>query len=123
MASKCSALPEVREKLVDIQRSMGKKKSVIMDGRDIATNVLPDAECKIFLTASAEERAERRYKELAEKGEDTTFEEVLKDIKQRDHNDMTRKLNPLRKADDARELDTTGLSIDQVIECILNEVK
>ena len=123
MASKCSALPEVREKLVEIQRGMGRKKSVIMDGRDIATNVLPDAECKIFLTASAEERAERRYKELTEKGEETTLEEVLKDIRQRDHNDMTRKLNPLRKADDATELDTTGLSIDQVIECILKEIK
>lgn len=123
MASKCSALPEVREKLVEIQRGMGRKKSVIMDGRDIATNVLPDAEYKIFLTASAEERAERRYKELSEKGEDVTFEDVLHDIQQRDHNDMTRKLNPLRKAEDARELDTTGLSIDQVIECILKEIR
>ena len=100
-ASECSALPEVREKLVQLQRSMGEKKSVIMDGRDIATNVLKDAQYKFFLTASAEERADRRYKELVEKGERISYDEVLEDIKKRDHNDMTRKLNPLRKADDA----------------------
>ena len=96
MASECSVLPDVRAKLVDLQRQMGSRKSVIMDGRDIGTNVLKDAEYKFFLTASAEERAERRYKELAEKGEKISFDEVLRDIKQRDHNDMTRKLNPLR---------------------------
>ena len=123
MASKCSALQEVREKLVEIQRNMGMRKSVIMDGRDIGTNVLKDAEYKIFLTASAEERAERRHKELIEKGENITFEEVLSDIKQRDHNDMTRALNPLRKADDAKEIDTTGLNIDEVIQRVLEEVK
>lgn len=123
LASKCSALPMVREKLVEIQRGMGARKSVIMDGRDIGTNVLKDAEYKIFLTASAEERAERRHKELLEKGEEITFEEVLRDIQQRDHNDTTRKLNPLRKADDALELDTTGLNIDQVIEAVLKEIK
>lgn len=102
---------------------MGTRKSVIMDGRDIGTNVLKDAEYKIFLTASAEERAERRHKELIEKGEQITFEEVLEDIKQRDHNDMTRTLNPLRKAEDAKEIDTTGLNIDEVIEKVLEEVK
>lgn len=123
IASKCSALQEVREKLVEIQRNMGMRKSVIMDGRDIGTNVLKDAEYKIFLTASAEERAERRHKELVEKGENITFEEVLSDIKQRDHNDMTRALNPLRKADDAKEIDTTGLNIDEVIQKVLEEVK
>ncbi|MDO4745522.1 MAG: (d)CMP kinase [Bacillota bacterium] len=123
MASKCSAIPAVREKLVEIQRGMGSRKSVIMDGRDIGTNVLKDAEYKIFLTASAEERAQRRHKELLEKGEAITFEEVLRDIEQRDHNDMTRKLNPLRKADDAVEVDTTGLGIDQVIEAVLKEIK
>lgn len=123
LASKCSALPMVREKLVDIQRGMGARKSVIMDGRDICTNVLKDAEYKFFLTASAEERAERRHKELIEKGEDITFEEVLKDIQQRDHNDMTRAMNPLRKAEDALELDSTGLSIDQVVELVLKEIK
>lgn len=123
LASKCSALPMVREKLVDIQRGMGMRKSVIMDGRDIGTNVLKDAEYKFFLTASAVERAERRHKELLEKGEEITFEEVLRDIEQRDHNDTTRKLNPLRKAEDAMELDTTGLNIDQVTEAVLKEIK
>ncbi len=123
MASKCSALPMVREKLVEIQRNMGSRKSVIMDGRDIGTNVLKDAEYKFFLTASAEERAERRHKELVEKGEEITFEEVLRDIQARDHNDMTRALNPLRKADDALEVDSTGMDIEQVTEAILKEIK
>lgn len=122
-ASVYSAIPEVREKLVELQRKMGTKKSVIMDGRDIGTNVLKDAEYKFFLTASAEERAERRHKELLEKGEEISFEEVLNDIKQRDHNDMTRKLNPLRKADDAIEVDTAGLTIEEVVGCVLKEIK
>ena len=122
-ASECSALPEVREKLVQLQRSMGEKKSMIMDGRDIATNVLKDAQYKFFLTASAEERADRRYKELVEKGERISYDEVLEDIKKRDHNDMTRKLNPLRKADDALEVDSTGLSVEEVIDKILKEIK
>ncbi|MGN0703100.1 MAG: (d)CMP kinase [Lentihominibacter sp.] len=123
MASACSALPEVRAKLVDIQRKMGERKSVIMDGRDIGTNVLKDAEYKFFLTASAEERAGRRYRELIDKGEKITCEEVLRDIIQRDHNDMTRELNPLTKADDAVEIDSTGLSIEQVTARILTEIK
>ena len=119
LASKCSSIPDVRRKLVEIQRGMGSRKSVIMDGRDIGTNVLKDAECKIFLTASAEERADRRFKELQEKGENQSYEEVLADIKARDHSDMTRELNPLRKADDAVELDTTGLGIDEVVERVI----
>lgn len=123
MASECSVLPDVRAKLVDLQRQMGSRKSVIMDGRDIGTNVLKDAEYKFFLTASAEERAERRYKELAEKGEKISFDEVLRDIKQRDHNDMTRKLNPLRKAEDAVEIDTTGLSIEEVINKVVTQIR
>lgn len=122
-ASVYSAIPEVREKLVELQRKMGTKKSVIMDGRDIGTNVLKDAEYKFFLTASAEERAERRHKELLEKGEEISFEEVLNDIKQRDHNDMTRKLNPLKRADDAIEVDTAGLTIEEVVGCVLKEIK
>ncbi len=137
LASMCSSIPMVREKLVDIQRGMGTRKSVIMDGRDIGTNVLKDAEYKVFLTASAEERAERRFKELEEKsqvqanssaGEKSkqdfaqSYEDVLRDIKQRDHNDMTRKLNPLRKADDAIELDTSGMGIDDVVRAVLNLV-
>ena len=115
MASVCSAIPAVREKLVEIQRGMAARKSVIMDGRDIGTNVLKDAEVKIYLTASAEERADRRFRELQEKGETQTYEEVLEDIRQRDHQDMTRKLNPLQKAEDAVELDTTGMTIDEVV--------
>lgn len=123
MASKVSALPEVREKLVLLQRAMGQKKSIIMDGRDIGTNVLTDAEYKFYMTASAEERATRRYKELIEKGEDVVYEDVLKDIEQRDYNDINRKLNPLRQAEDAILLDTTGMNIEEVVESILNEVK
>lgn len=122
MASKVSAIPAVREKLVELQRKMGQTKSIIMDGRDIGTNVLTDAEFKFFMTASAEERADRRYKELIEKGQDITYEVVLEDIQKRDHNDMTRALNPLRKADDAIELDTTGMSIEEVTDYIYNEV-
>ena len=122
-ASVCSALPSVREKLVAIQRTMGRKKSVIMDGRDIGSNVFPDAEFKFFLTASAEERAERRHRELVEKGQSVSFEEVLEDIKQRDYRDMTRRLNPLRKAEDALEIDTTGLSIEDVTDKIIKEIE
>ena len=123
LASKCSALPSVRAKLVEIQRGMGMRKSVIMDGRDIGTNVLKDAEFKIYLTASAEERANRRFKELQEKGETQTYEEVLEDIKQRDYNDMTRELNPLCKAEDAIEVDTTGHGIDEVVDTVLDIIR
>lgn len=119
LASKCSVLPMVREKLVEIQRGMGTRKSVIMDGRDIGTNVLKDAEYKIFLTASAEERADRRFRELQGKHENQTYEEVLEDIRQRDYSDTTRELNPLRKADDAIEVDTTGMGIDDVVNAVL----
>ena len=122
MASKVSALGPVREKLVELQRKMGHEKSVIMDGRDIGTNVLTDAAYKFFMTASAEERAQRRYKELIEKGESVTFEQVLSDINQRDKNDMERELNPLRKAEDAKEIDTTGLSIEEVADVILKNI-
>ena len=123
LASQCSQIPEVREKLVEIQRGMGARKSVIMDGRDIGTNVLKDAEYKIYLTASAEERANRRIKELQEKGEDQSYEEVLADIKARDHNDMTRELNPLRKADDAIEVDSTSMTIDEVVDAIIGYIE
>lgn len=119
MASFSSKLPEVREKLVDLQRKMGQTKSVIMDGRDIGTNVLTDAEYKFFLTASAEERARRRYDELILKNEKTTYEEVLKDINERDYEDTHRKLNPLKKADDAIEVDSTDMNIDEVTEYML----
>ena len=123
MASDCSALGAVRVKLVELQRGMAKAKSVIMDGRDIGTNVLTDAKYKIYLTATVEERAGRRYKELMEKGEDVTFEQVLEDMKQRDHNDSTRALNPLRKADDAIEIDSTNMKFQEVVEKILEIVE
>lgn len=122
-ASECSALAPVRAKLVELQKKMGSTKSVIMDGRDIGTVVLKDAELKIYLTASAEERAERRYKELLLKGEDISYEKVLADMRERDYNDMHREITPLRKAGDAIELDTTGMSIDEVTEYILRKVK
>ena len=123
MASIVSAKAPVRAKLVEIQRNMGTRKSIIMDGRDIGTNVLKDAEYKIYLTASAEERADRRYKELIEKGQTVNYDQILQDIKDRDHNDMTRELNPLCKADDATELDTTGMNIEQVIGAVLDIVR
>ncbi len=122
-ASQCSALPAVREKLVQLQRQMGQTKSVIMDGRDIGNNVLPDAEYKFFITASAQARAQRRYEELAAKGQDVNYEQVLSDIEQRDHTDMTRELNPLRKAADAMEVDTTEMGIEEVTDFILKEIR
>ena len=123
MASKVATIGDVRTKLVALQRNMGKTKSIIMDGRDIGSNVLVDAEFKFFMTASPEERADRRYKELIAKGEDVTLDEVLEDIKQRDYNDTHRKLNPLKAAEDAIMLDTTGMSIEEVANNILSEVR
>ncbi|MEG0919448.1 MAG: (d)CMP kinase [Anaerovoracaceae bacterium] len=122
MASKCSAIFEVRKKLVELQRKMADSKSVIMDGRDIGNNVLTNAEFKFFMTASPNERAERRHKELIEKGQDVTFSQVLNDIIERDKNDTTRKLNPLKPAEDSIILDTTGMGIDDVVEYIMKEV-
>ena len=121
-ASACSALGMVRGKLVELQRRMGQRKSVIMDGRDIGTNVLPDAEYKYFLTASAEERARRRFLELLAKGEKAEQEKVLADIQMRDYNDSTRALNPLRKADDAVEIDSTAMSIEEVVDYICGRI-
>ena len=121
-ASVFSALPPVRAKLVELQRAIGHTKSVIMDGRDIGTNVFPDAQFKFFLTASAEERARRRCKELLEKGEDVTFEEVLKDIEARDYSDMHRELNPLMQAEDAILVDSTHMTIEEVVETIYQQV-
>ncbi|WP_206460714.1 (d)CMP kinase [Anaerovorax sp. IOR16] len=123
MASACSAIAEVREKLVDLQRKMAEEKSVIMDGRDIGTNVLSDAKYKIFLTASTRERALRRWKELKDKGEDLSLKQVEDDIIQRDFNDTTRKLNPLRKAQDALEIDTTEITIEDVVQTIINSIE
>ena len=123
MASDCSALRSVREKLVDLQRQMASKKSVIMDGRDIGTNVLPDAEYKFFITASPEERGRRRFLELLEKGEEISYSEVLEDMKRRDYNDSNRKLNPLIMAEDAILLDTTEMTITEVKESLLKEIE
>ncbi|MGI6727545.1 MAG: (d)CMP kinase [Anaerovoracaceae bacterium] len=122
MASSTSAFPEVREKLVALQREMGRTKSVIMDGRDIGTNVFPNAKYKFFLTASVEERAKRRWMELKEKGQVVALSEVQEEMIKRDNNDKTRALNPLCIAYDAVELDTTGFSIDQVTELIIKLV-
>lgn len=122
LASQIAQFEKVREKLVDFQREIASKNSVVMDGRDIATNVIKDAEVKIFLTASVEERAMRRYKQLLEQGQDLVYEEIYDDIKLRDINDKTRKLNPLRPAEDSKILDTTGLTIDEVVAIIENEV-
>lgn len=123
MASICSALPLVREKLVDLQRKMAHRKSVVMDGRDIATNVFKDAEVKFFITASPEERANRRYLELLEKGEAITIEEVLESIRSRDNSDSTRLLNPLKQAEDAILLDTTNMSIEEAEKEVMEEIK
>ena len=122
-ASACSALGMVRTKLVQLQRGMGQKKSVIMDGRDICEVVLPDAEYKYYLTAAAEERARRRTLELQEKGQDVTFEQVLEDIQQRDYNDMNRAVTPLRKAEDAVEIDSTSMSIEEVVDFICRPIE
>ncbi|MEA4922587.1 MAG: (d)CMP kinase [Eubacteriaceae bacterium] len=122
MASRVSSMGVVREKLVSLQKKMGQTKSVIMDGRDIGTNVMPDAEYKFYMTASPEERAKRRYDEMFLKGRDVRYEDVLADINKRDHADMTRKINPLRQADDAVLLDTTGMTIEQVVDTIIKEI-
>ncbi|MGC2872162.1 (d)CMP kinase [Ihubacter sp. rT4E-8] len=121
-ASDCSALAIVRRRLVELQRKMGEKKSVIMDGRDIGTVVFPDAEYKFFITATPEERARRRYAELAEKDSGITFDQVLEDINQRDYNDTHREVDPLRKAEDAVEIDTTHMTIEDVINFIRKEM-
>ena len=126
-ASAVSAIPEVRAFLLETQRKIARENSVIMDGRDIGTVIIPDAEVKIFLVASAEARAERRYKELIEKGESCTYEGVLADIKERDNNDSTRAVAPAVPAEDAIFLDNSNLNqeqtIDKVIEIIENTVK
>ncbi len=121
-ASAVAALPCVREFLFEQQRRIAREKNCIMDGRDIGTVVLPDAQVKVFLTASAEERARRRYRELLEKGEDVLFEEVLRDVQERDYNDSHRAVAPLKQAEDAVLLDTTGItleeSVSRLIQCI-----
>ncbi len=118
MASKTSKYAAVRSKLVELQRNLAKSTDVLMDGRDIGTTVLPDAFVKIYLTASTEARAKRRYDELVEKGEKCDYEEIKKDIENRDYQDMHREISPLRKADDAVLVDTSDMGIEEVINTI-----
>lgn len=119
MASKISAIPAVREFLFDLQQDLAKKSNVIMDGRDIGTVILPEANVKIFLTASSEKRAERRYKELIEKGLQVDYDDILKDIIKRDYDDSNRKIAPLKAAADAIFVDTSAYNLEESINLIL----
>ena len=119
MASVSSAVPRVREKLLSLQRKLAKDMSVVMDGRDIGTTILPDADVKLYLTASSLTRAKRRYLELQEKGAVCNLDEIQKDIEERDQRDMNREISPLRQADDAVLVDSSDLTIEQVVERIL----
>lgn len=119
MASVSSARPRIREKLVELQRVLASQTDVVMDGRDIGTCVLPDADVKIYLTASARTRALRRCRELEEKGVSCVLEEIEADINDRDHRDMTREISPLRKAEDAVLVDSSEMSIEEVKEAII----
>ena len=122
-ASKVSAIPAVRAFLLDLQRNTAKTNNVIMDGRDIGTVIFPDADVKIFLFASDEVRAKRRYKELLEKGVSTTFEEVLSDMRKRDENDRTRAIAPALPAEDAVMLDSSELNIEETISAIIDVIE
>ena len=122
-ASDVSAICQVREYLLDLQRDIAKNHDVVMDGRDIGTVVLPDANVKIFLTASINSRAKRRFNELVEMGQEVKFEDVLKYIKQRDLQDTNRKFAPLKMADDAILVDTTNLSLEESVENVLKIIK
>ena len=123
MASAVSAKPPVRAFLLEMQRKLATKNNVVMDGRDIGTVVLPDATVKIYLTASAEARANRRYKELIEKGTTVTYKEVYDDMVQRDYNDMNREIAPLKQADDAVLADTSDCNLEESLELLLKIVK
>ena len=120
--SKVAAISEVRHKLVEQQQRMGEDKGVVMDGRDIGTVVFPDAELKLFMTASAETRAERRYQELIERGDKVDYEAVLNNVKERDHIDSTRKDSPLVKAKDAIDIDNSNMTLDEQFNKILQLV-
>nr|WP_317412250.1 (d)CMP kinase [uncultured Solibaculum sp.] len=122
-ASAVSAMPPVRDFLFSLQQDMAKTHDVIMDGRDIGTKVLPWAQVKIFLTASPEERARRRYEELVEKGQDVRYEDVLEDMRQRDYNDSHRAVAPLKPAEDAVVVDTTGNEFEQSVNILTNLIK
>ena len=122
-ASNVSAIPAVREYLFDLQRDIARNNNCIMDGRDIGTVVLPDAKIKIYLTASAEARADRRFKELTEKGQDVSYEKILEDIKTRDYQDMNREIAPLKQAEDAILVDTTALTLQESIDYMVKTIK
>lgn len=122
-ASAVSAIPAVRAFLFDLQRDIARENNCLMDGRDIGTVVLPDAQIKIFLTAKPEARAERRYRELLEKGADVRYADVLADLNQRDYNDSHREIAPLKAAADAVTVDTTGLSLEASIEKVISVIK
>lgn len=123
LASEISKLQPVREKLVSLQRQIASTKNIVIDGRDITTVVFPNAEFKFYITASAQTRAIRRYKEHINKGENVILEEIVDDINKRDHNDMTRENSPLKIAEDAIIIDTSELSIDEVINKLINIIK
>lgn len=123
MASKVSAVPAVRERMVALQREIAQGQSVVMDGRDIGTYVLPDATLKIYLTASCEVRAERRHRQLVAAGKDEPYEKVLSEIVERDFNDAHRAVSPMRQADDAVRMDTSDMTEEQVVEAIVARAK
>ena len=120
MAAVTSAIPEVRKKLLELQQYLAKTQNVIMDGRDIGTCVLPHADVKVYLTASGETRAKRRYQELQEKGEDCNLEEIAHDIEERDRRDMTREIAPLKQAEDAVLVDSSDMTIAEVVKTIVD---
>lgn len=123
MASACAAIPVVREKLVELQKELARTSDVVMDGRDIGTVVLPGADLKVYLTASVDVRALRRFKEYQEKGQPTVLEEVKKEVAQRDYNDMHRAVSPLCQAEDAILVDTSDMNIEQAADAILDLAK
>lgn len=123
MASASSPNPNVRKKLVELQQKLAASKDVVMDGRDIGTCVLPDAQVKVYLTADSRVRAERRYRELTEKGVTCDLDTIEKDIIERDHQDMTREISPLMQAEDATLVDSSGMTIDEVVELIISLVQ
>lgn len=123
MASRTSAVPQVRARLTQLQKELAASQNVVMDGRDIGTVVLPDAQVKIFLTASVDVRAKRRFLELKEKGENPVLSEISAEIAERDHRDITRETAPLRKAEDAVIVDTSDMTVEEVSERILDIIK
>lgn len=123
LVSPVAVIPEVRQRLTAMQQAFGKERGIVMDGRDIGTTVFPDAELKVYVCTDAEERARRRFKELQEKGSEASFEEVLANVKERDRIDSTREVSPLRKADDAIELDNGRMTPEEQMDWLMNQFK